>query len=274
MYIIIVDMDKYIIIGLIILMILLLIIHKSNGANLKEKFQDKQVPNIEACPADLNRYTTDRGINCCEGPIENGQCKGIPRCTLSNNVPGLIRCVDYKTNSNDEFTKKYCPKGTFFFDGVTERGKQAHIIGYCTKSKLSADLSRRIPPLDNMCVEYKDRSTNEGSLDSCWVRKKMDSILLPTKDAKVQAKKIKKLPIFFFVTYMDEMFAKICFDRPTMEGYLDKLYPPWRTNRLFRKYIYNKMGFCDTVREKMAARARDPNYKSPLQSAGLNKPLF
>jgi hypothetical protein len=268
-------MDKYIIIGLIILMILLLIIHSTGSkTNYTEKFQDTQMPNIEACPADLNRYTTDRGINCCEGPIENGQCKGTPRCTLSNNVPGLIRCVDYKTKNNDEQTKKYCPKGTFFYDGIAERGNLANIIGYCTKSKLSADLSRRIAPLDDMCVEYKDRSTNEKTINSCWVRKKIQSIPLPTKDAKVQVKKVKNFPLIFYVNYIDEMEGKICFDRETMNGYFDKYYSSWRSNRLFKKFIYNKMKFCDVVREKLAARSRDPNYKSPMAQAGLNKPLF
>ncbi len=265
-------MDKYIIIGIIVLMILLLVIHITNGKI--EKFQDRQFPNIEACPAELTRYTTDRGVNCCEGPVENGQCKGIPRCTLSNSVPGLVRCVDYKSKNNNEQTKKYCPKGTQFFDGVAERGANRGIIGYCTSSKLSADLSRRVPPLDNMCVEYKDRSTNEKTLNSCWVRKKMQSIPLPTKDAKVQAKKIKNFPIFFYVNYMDEMEGKVCFDRDTMHGYFDKIYPSWRSNRLFQKFVYKKMKFCDVIREKMAARARDPNYKSPLQSAGINQPLF
>lgn len=247
-------------------MILLLIIHSSKGEELKEKFEDQQLPNIESCPAELNRYTTDRGINCCEGPIENGQCKGVPRCTLSNNVPGLIRCVEYISSENERYTKKYCPKGTRFFNRSIV--KDVPVIGECTKSRLSADLTRLVAPIDpNPCIIYKDQTTNEKRINSCWVRKKMNTILKPTKDSKVHVDSVFNgaLPVIFRVEYIDELQTKNCLDRENMESILDILYAPWRGNTSFRTNIYNKFQFCDTIKEKLDARARDPNYVNPVQ---------
>lgn len=255
-------MDKYIIVGLIIIMIVLLIIHMIQEPT-KEKFMDRQLPNIESCPAELNRYTTDRGVNCCEGTIENGQCKGTPRCTLSNNVPGLIRCVDYITSADELKTHKYCPSGTQYFND--DQNKQTGVIGFCTASRLSPDRRRRLAPLDNMCVIYKDPSTNEYKMNSCWIRKKMQTILKPTKDAKVHADEAGILPVIFRVEYIDELQTKNCLDRENMESILDVIYSGWRADISFRKEIYDKLEFCDTIRDKMEARARNPNYVNPAQ---------
>ncbi len=264
MYVIIVDMDKYIIIGLIILMILLLIIHTSTGSNkIKEKFEDEQLPNIESCPADLNRYTTDRGINCCEGTIENGQCKGIPRCTLSNNVPGLVRCIDYIQTIDDKLTRKYCPNNTQYFNDYSQ---DKSIIGFCTASNLSADRRRRLPPLDEMCTIYKDQMMNEARKNSCWVRKKIKNMVKPTDLSVVHADEVGGLfPVIFRVEYIDELQSKNCLDRKNLESILDLLWPEWRSNVEFKTNIYPKWDFCDIVREKMDARARDPNYVNPAQ---------
>lgn len=256
-------MDKYIIVGLIILMIVLLIIH-SNQRIVTEKFIDQQLPNIEACPADLNRYTTDRGVNCCDGPIENGQCNGTPRCTLSNNVPGLIRCIEYITSEDDLKSMKYCPKGTQYFNDRSV-AQDKNIVGFCTASKLSPDRRRRLPPLDNMCTIYKDQTTNEGKMNSCWIRKKMQTILKPVKDAKVHADESGFLPVIFRVEYIDELQTKNCLDRENMESILDKIYPAWRGDAEFKKAIYDKWEFCDLIREKMEARAKNPDYVNPVQ---------
>ena len=85
-------MDRYIILGIIVFMILLLIVHATNGS-VTEKFADTEIPNLSACPASLKKYNTDKAVNCCKGTIIGNKCDGEPKCTLSNTSNYLPRVL-------------------------------------------------------------------------------------------------------------------------------------------------------------------------------------
>ncbi len=261
-------MDKYIIFGLLIVMALLLIIHLNRNNNVSEKFANPAAPNLQACPASLNKYTSDVSINCCDGDIVQGKCQGEPVCTLSEKTEKLPRCIDWYRNYLRKMSIRHCPSDLKqFFEDADRRQ-----VGFCTSSPLNSKLTQPIRTMAPKCNVHKSNDKNLRDPNSCLVKKRMEKMLVPTPMSTKGATVFwPNTPVILQANYIDELQSKNCLDRPTADAALDIIVPAWRNNSEFKTLIYNKLIFCDTVKKQLEERAQDPNYKGAMTTLGLDE---
>lgn len=256
-------MDRYIIIGIILLMLLLLVIH-ANGSNMNimEKFEDKpQLPNLQSCPADLTQYTTDISINCCDGDVAGSRCNGTPKCTLSNSSGNLPRCIDYLAEYINDQSKKHCTASLKNYYEPKNPGKG--MKGICTSSRVSNNYTSQDDITAPKCVVYRSPELNESSSDSCYNQKLMENMIVPSGAQKHLWRPSKDV-VLFYATYQDELKMMSCYDRKTLYDYLDKMVPSWRSNKYYVRYIEDSILYCEKEKARLDARAKDPFYKSPV----------
>ena len=258
-------MDRYIILGIIVLMILLLIVHATNGS-ITEKFADTEVPNLQACPASLNKYTTEKAINCCKGTVIGSKCDGEPKCTLSNASNDLVRCIDWYADYLKGMATKHCPKTlpTYFENKAGQ--------GICTSSTLNRDLKEPLVSTAPQCEVYKTIYENERKSQSCYNLRRLDAMAAPKGAFKsIQIyDKTGKNPVVLYATYMDELKSMSCYERNSLYEYLDAVFGSnWRSNAPFQQYIKVNLKFCDEEKKRLDARAANPLYRSPLEQMGL-----
>lgn len=259
-------MDKYIIFGLLIVMALLLIIHLYRKDNINEKFANPELPNLQSCPASLNKYTSDVSINCCEGPVVQGKCQGEPVCTLSEKTDKLPRCIDWYRQYLDRMVKRHCPShlGAFYEDSS---GKYN---GFCTWSPLNDKLNAPIRPTAQKCNVHKSNEKNIRDPNSCLVLKMRAKMLVPSGGSSDVTTSGTNMPVILISNYMDEAQSKTCYDRPSADRYLDASFPGWRSNNDFKK-LYKTLQFCDTAKRRIDSRREDPNYRSPIADFNVNE---
>ncbi len=264
-------MDKYIIVGLIIVMLLLLLLHWYKP-DMKEKFADAPtLPNLQSCPADLNKFTTDKAINCCDGTITGGVCDGKVMCTLSNESGEVPRCIDWYKEYIDRMSRKHCMTTLpNFYEGVGLDKKTK--IGFCTSSPLTNDLMRKQTEQAKQCIIYKDNLKNEGTIDSCYNERRLEKMIVPTSDAKRSITPfIPGLINNMFIlsaSYQDDFEPKTCVDRDSMFDCLDKLIQGWQNIPFFgeaKKQWEEKAFFCDTAKKRIEDKQKNPFYKSRLE---------
>ncbi len=260
-------MDRYIILGIIIFLILLLIVHVTNGSNaVTEKFADTEIPNLQACPASLNKYTTDKAINCCKGTVIGGKCDGEPKCTLSNASNELPRCIDWYAAYLKEMGQKHCPKTlSNYFENKNNQG-------ICTSSALTRDLKAPLVTTAPQCEVYKTIHENERQPRSCYNLRRLDAMAAPKGAFKsIQTyDKSGKNPVILYATYMDELKSMACYERNSLYEYFDAVFGSnWRSNAPFQQYIKVNLKFCDDEKKRLDTRASNPLYKSPLEQMGL-----
>jgi hypothetical protein len=254
-------MDKYIIFGLLIVMALLLIIHLYRKDNINEKFANPELPNLQSCPASLNKYTSDVSINCCDGEVVQGKCQGEPVCTLSEKTDKLPRCIDWYKQYLDRMSKRHCPSylKNFYEDDKLQK------VGFCTNSPLNDKLRAPLNNDADKCNIHKTNTDNLKDPNSCLVKKMLDKMMVPTPmSTKSAILVLPNAPVVLQANYFDEMQSKTCMDRPTADAALDMVMPGWRNNTEFQQQFYKKLQFCDVAKRRLDARKEDPNYRSPL----------
>lgn len=258
-------MERYIIIGLIIIMFTLLLIHlyKGQGQSTEGMTDTSLLPNLQACPAGLNRYTTDAAINCCDGDVSGNSCSGTPKCTLSGSDSRLPRCIDYYMEYLNKMTQRHCPSATRFFEGKGEPRRPGSALGYCTSASLTRDFGARLNPSETpamQCVVFKSPSDNESNPNSCYNKKLLEKIIVPTTDSKRHAASWgQKYPVFFLATYFDEMKSMSCVDRSSFINAVTTYNPNWRQNKDWRNWVDVQLTYCDTEKKRMDAKKGQPS---------------
>jgi len=257
-------MERYLIIGLIIFMFILLLIHLYKPAT--EGMADAataSLPNLQSCPAGLNSYTTDIAINCCDGDVTGNKCSGTAKCTLSGSDSRLPRCIDYYMEYLDKMTKRNCPANSRFFEGLKEPRRAGGTTGYCTTASLTRDFSARLNPSETpemQCIVHKSQSENESDPNSCYNKKLLANIIAPTTDSKRFAYSWgSKYPVFFGANYFDDMKSLSCLDRDTFINAITAYNPGWKQNPEWRKWIDNWITYCDTEKGRMATKKGQPS---------------
>lgn len=257
-------MERYLIIGLIIIMFILLLIHLYKPA--AEGMTDAttaSLPNLQSCPAGLNRYTTDISINCCDGDVTGNNCSGAAKCTLSGSDSRLPRCIDYYMEYLDKLTKRNCPTNSRFFEGLKEPRRPDGITGYCTTASLTRDFSARLNPSETpemQCIVFKSPSENESNPNSCYNKKLLEKIVVPTADSKrLAASWGSKYPVFFGANYFDDMKSMSCLDRDTFINAITNLKPDWRQVPDWKQWVDNWITYCDTEKKRMDAKKDQPS---------------
>ncbi len=264
-------MDRYIIVGIIILMLILLLFHWYKP-DFREKFADAPIlPNLQSCPADLKSFTTDKAVNCCEGTITGGICEGKAMCTLSNESGDLPRCIDWYKEYIDRMSQKHCMKSLpNFFEGLNLDKKT--IIGRCTSSQLNNSLTQKRDTSAKECAIFKDNLLNEQTINSCYNERRLEKMTVPTPDAKrtISAFVPGLIDNMFLLSasYQDDFEPKTCVDRQSLYDCLDKLFKGWQNWPFFgeaQKQWEEKAFFCDTAKKRIEDKQKNPFYKSRLQ---------
>ncbi len=261
-------MDKYIIFGLLIVVGLLLIVFLNWNTNVLEKFQNADLPNLQACPAGLSQYASDATLNCCDGPIVENKCTGNPVCTLSEATGKIPRCINWYQKYLRRMARRHCPRDRRQFYEDATKAK----IGFCTDSPLNQALREPVRKNSNQCNVHKTNDQNLRDPNSCLVQKMLARMLVPTPmSTKTAVVFLPNAPVVLQAAYMDELQSKNCYDRPTVDRALDIVAPGWRNNTGFRTTAYKRFEFCDDVKKRLRARAEDPNYVDPLAGIAVGE---
>lgn len=221
--------DKVLFIGLPLALLVVILMHwfaiKMHG--LAEPFAD--VPNLSSCPDDLVRYSDGKTINCCEGKVEGGRCRGTARCSLSG-TSGLPRCADYLLATGQDKSKRFCPKSMpnyFSADGK----------GFCTSSAIKSDGSGPVEKNPYTCFVLKTPEENNGYPRSCFNKRRLEEFRVTITSQPVNKQitfmgfkaKNNPLPAVLYATWKDGLKMNTCYDRASFETYLDVDMPGWRS---------------------------------------------
>lgn len=270
-------MDRYLIFGIVIIMMILLLLHMSGSYfDTTEKFADTEIPNLQACPASLTQYTTDKSINCCDGTANSGnKCDGTPKCTLSNSSNALPRCIDWYRDYLSKMSNKYCPPSMKqFYEASNEGRKDNKVIGLCTASALSRDMKKPLDDTAAKCEVYKTPSENERMPQSCYNLRRLEKMITPP-DSKKQVVSMfgTNYPVVLFATYFDELKNMNCADRGSFHEFVDATFGSnWRSDAGLQQLIKQNFVFCDDEKKRIEARRNDPFYKSPLEKLNIKLP--
>ena len=218
-------MDWVLYVGLPLALLVLFIMHSIAYRRDQHETFANPLPNLSACPSGLSRYVTNDSINCCEGEVVGGRCEGQPRCTLSGGG-GLPRCVDYIKGRQGTAGKKMCPpslKNYYEIDGAA----------FCTDGAVRTDGRGPVESSAKYCKILKTPEERMADPESCFNKKRLEEMKITVTKGPVE--KIirtygKRLPSFLIANYGEGLDQKICLDRPSLEQFLDKYKPTWRSS--------------------------------------------
>ena len=218
-------MDWVLYVGLPIALIVLFIMH-SYAYKRDQEQEGFIMPNLQACPSGLKRYTTNDSINCCDGEVVGNRCEGQSKCTLSAANGSLPRCVDYLKTWQGDQAKKLCPpslKNYYEIDGT----------GFCTAGVVRTDGKGPVEPSAKYCRILKTVEERMADPESCFNKKRLEEMKITITKGPVE--KIirsfgKRAPSYLIANYGQGLTQKICFDRPSLEQWLDVAKPTWRSS--------------------------------------------
>ncbi len=215
-------MDWVLYVGLPLALLVLFIMHRLAYLRDQKETFTNPLPNLSACPSGLNRYVTSDSINCCEGEVTGGRCEGQPRCTLSGGGP-LPRCVDYIKDWQGSEGKKMCPpslKNYYEIDGAA----------FCTAGAVRTDGRGPVEPSAGFCRVLKTVEERMADPESCFNKKRLEEMKITVTKGPVQKMIVPGKPSYLMAAYGEGLNRKICYDRPSMEQYLDVMKPTWRSS--------------------------------------------
>lgn len=219
-------MDWVLYVGLPIALIVLFIMHSIAYKRDHAETFANPLPNLSACPSGLKQYTTNDSINCCEGEVVGGRCEGQPRCTLSAASGSLVRCSDYLKTRQSTEGKKLCPpsmKNYYEIDGTA----------FCTAGAVRTDGRGPVEASAKYCRVLKTVEERMADPESCFNKKRLEEMKITVTKGVVQKMIVpngKDRPSYLMAAYGDGLNRKICYDRPSLEQYLDVAKPTWRSS--------------------------------------------
>jgi hypothetical protein len=219
-------MDWVLYVGLPIALTVLFIMH--SYAYKQQKAEEGFImPNLTACPAGLKQYTTNNSINCCDGDVVGNRCEGQPKCTLSASNRGIPRCAEYLKTWQGERGKRFCPpsmKNYYEIDGS----------GFCTAGAVRTDGRGPVERTARFCIVHKTIEKNMSDPDSCFNKKRLEEMKITVTKGPVQKMIIPGdkpgQPSYLGAVYGSGLNRGMCYDRRSMEQYLDVAKPTWRSS--------------------------------------------
>ncbi len=190
---------------------------------------------INTCPTFAMEIQTTKGsTDCCQGDMVDGKCNGTTFCTKSPAYMGVPNCIDawreYFTKKSSDICPSTIPN---YYEDVTNPASQKG----CSAGPISSDGKMPKDTTSKQCKIYTSEEDNKTKSDSCYVEKLR---------AKVQCPAINRIspPAALYPDWRDKSkYLAItcdypfeigmplqCFDRASVERYLDTVTPNWRTN--------------------------------------------
>jgi hypothetical protein len=214
--------------------------HRSEGFVDAEPAES--APNLKACPSSLRKFYTSNSVDCCEGSVISGKCKGKPACTLSAKSGDLPRCVDWLSTYSINKGVSMCPPSMpIYFEN--DNG------AFCTAGTLRLDTRGTVDEAAAKCAIEGDIQKRLDNPDSCYNIRRLDEMKLPPDiniiKKEILVKKTKGkifvVPMLMYATKSEPNHYKICADRTSMENGMDYETPTWRSDPAIVKRINDQV---------------------------------
>jgi hypothetical protein len=205
----------------------------------KEGFQSPaysvDVLQINTCPIFATEIQTAKGsTDCCQGEMIDGQCNGTTFCTKSPAYLGVPNCIDawrqYFTKKGNDICPSTMPN---YYEDVTNPSSQKG----CSAGPISSDGKMPTDTTRKQCKIYSSEEDNKTKLDSCYVEKQRSKVQCPAINMISPSAALypdwRDNTRYLAITcdYPFELGMPVqCFDRASLESYLDNAFPNWRTS--------------------------------------------
>ncbi len=214
---------------------------QKNVENFEES-APSYAPNLRGCPTVLNRFVSNDAINCCDGQVVNGKCKGKPACTLSSSNGTLPRCVEWIASYSITKGVEMCPPS---MPSYFENDDGA----YCTASRLRRDMRGTQDPNAKTCVVEGNLDKRLTNPNSCYNLRILEEMKLPPniniikKEIIVRATQGKSfaIPLLTYAMKDAPTEYKLCVDRTAVENSMDFENPTWRSDPAIVKRINDQV---------------------------------
>ncbi len=230
--------ERQLLAALLILIVVFLVVRR-NTKDRSEGFADP--PNLTACPSNLKKFSSEQGIDCCDGEVVGGKCVGTPACTLSEKSGDLPRCSSYQTIKLASDGMNYCPSSLPNY--FTKDGE-----GYCTASPINLKKDGPVNPAADMCtVILSSLERRLADPNSCANKKQLEELVIDITGATNTKFAIKAPPLkrtmIFGATYNEDGVLKQCFDATSIQRMMDADDIHWRSNPT-KLQKYKSYNFC------------------------------
>lgn len=190
---------------------------------------------INTCPTFATEIQTAKGsTDCCQGDMIDGKCNGTTFCTKSPAYLGVPNCIDAW---REYFTKKgtdICPSTMpNYYEDVTNPRSQKG----CSAGAISSDGKMPTDQITKQCKIYASEEDNKTKLDSCYVEKIRSKVQCPAINRIAPPAELfrdwRDATRYIAITcnYPFELGMPLqCFDKASVEAYLNTVTPNWRTN--------------------------------------------
>lgn len=199
-----------------------------NSAPLEDDIQE-----IDTCPAKSNRYVDSTGqVMCCDGEVQNNQCRGKTICSLSEGTTLTPKCgVWFSAYLNEKGRGRCPPSMPNYFESVDGSKK-----GCCTGRRNKSG-SGPLQTSQKKCNLYGTQQQEEGLVDSCTNQKLLEtSICFRNNTVRVEKSLIPvwngKLPAQVQCNFGDvqSRTAGTCITNDSMERFFTRIFQMFGIN--------------------------------------------
>lgn len=211
---------------------------------------------MSACPSSTTTYITSAGdTNCCDSDVVNRQCNGHIVCSLSPNPPnGIPTCSEFMRLEREKRNARFCAPSVPYYYGPANR-KLGSVEG-CSASQPTADGTAPSDPAKPTCKIYQTSVDEYGKVDSCFNKKALDDMAVPTPSATKHLMPTTNegnvAPALLSATYIPKTtpaaVLMICYDWNRMELYYNAIDPSGQTSRIESRTKDRNVYFCGAAK--------------------------
>ena len=184
--------------------------------------------NATFCPPGSKYFINRQGDSlCCDGTIEKRRCKGNVICTMSKPTTNIPSCTDIHNQLRNRLAVSFCPPSMPNFFANESTGKKG-----CTSSAITTAGDGPVHRTAPSCMIDKNPERDLTQKFSCINLKRKEEMQCITPKCEKSYQSIKNntpLVIIQNYTLPDETTARVCTDDISMQLYLDKTEPNWRS---------------------------------------------
>lgn len=221
-----------ILILLTIIILVFVVINIINLYTVSEGFisETPTILKVNFCPPNSSIVQTSIGnTDCCTGELVNGKCNGTTTCTLSPEHDGIPSCSTYWTSYFIKKGNELCPASqpNYYLNGTNEG---------CSASPQLEDGTGPKDKSAPQCIIYKNELDNKTKANSCYIKKKLDSIKCPviSGDFGRVGQQVDRNNNFqyFYCQYTGKngLPPSQCMEDKSYKSYLSQVMPNWITS--------------------------------------------
>jgi hypothetical protein len=185
--------------------------------------------NSTFCPSGSTYFVSNNGDSmCCNGPIRNRICRGNIVCTMSRLSGEIPSCTDVHNAIMAKLAVGFCPQSMPNYYSNEATGQKG-----CTSSAITTSGDGPLHTDAPKCsIGNAGPEADLQNEQSCLnIKRKDDMKCLTPNCIKIFQKKNANAPLILVQNYtlVDETTARVCTDEDSMEIYLNKTEPNWRS---------------------------------------------